>query len=247
MIKSLVIFTLKTSMLVSLVFAGNERQLLRQGNKLFEDGDFVRAEQNYRDALDIDPDNLKAWHNLGNALYRQGRLEEAKEAFKHITRIPDASGDLRSAGWHNLGNTLLGSGQIPESVDAYKEALRLAPENEDSRYNLAYALNLLEDMPPDDNDQGEQGEDGEDQQDQEDQEEDTGTEQDSGEEDRNGDGSPEMQPDEGDDQLAGRPDQLSVSEAERILEALRQQEQQIQEKIDREEELLEPVRSEREW
>lgn len=236
----LTIFILKV--FASLTFGGQDLQLLRQGNKLFEDGDYTGAEQSYRRALEINSDNPKAWHNLGNALYKQGRLVEAQEIFNQLTQEASASDELRAAGWHNLGNTLLGSGQIPESVDAFKEALRLAPDDEDTRYNLAYALNLLEDPPPDTSEQDGDENDEDDQQDQ-----DQDPDNDEGEDEQDGDGSPEMQPDMGDDQLAEGPDQLSPQDAERILEALRQQEQRIQEKINREEETLEPVRSQREW
>ncbi len=244
MIKALILYIFNLTILVSLVFAGNERQLLRQGNKLFENEDYVAAEQKYRDALDINSENLKAWHNLGNTLYRQGRLEEAKDIFSQLTREGSAPQDFRAAGWHNLGNALLGSGQIPESVDAFKEALRLSPTDDDTRYNLAYALNLLEEMPPDATDQNGQGEDDDDQQEQE---QDPGPDQDHGDDDQSSDPSPGMDPDEGDDQLAERPDRLSPRDAERILEALKQQEQKIQENIDREEQVLEPIRSQREW
>lgn len=242
MIKALILTIINLMVFLSLIFGGQDLQLLRQGNKLFEEGDFVGAEQSYRQALEMNSDNPRAWHNLGNALYKQGRLEEAQEVFTQLTQKRAASSDLRAAGWHNLGNTLLGSGQIPESIDAFKEALRLAPDDDDTRYNLAYALNLLEDPPPDASDQDGDGDDSDDQQDQE-----QGPDEDDGNDDQNGDASPEMQPETGDDQLAERPDQLSPQDAERILEALRQQEQRIQEEINREEETLEPVRSQREW
>ncbi len=242
MIRALILTIINLTVFVSLAFGGQDLQLLRQGNKLFESGDFVGAEQSYRQALEINSDNPKAWHNLGNALYKQGRLEEAREIFTQLAQEGSASDDLRAAGWHNLGNTLLGSGQIPESVDAFKEALRLAPDDDDTRYNLAYALNLLEDPPPDTSDRDGEGDDEDDQQDQE-----QGPDNDDGDDDQEDDASPEIQPDMGDDQLAERPDQLSPQEAERILEALRQQEQNIQEEINREEQTLEPVRSQREW
>ncbi len=45
MIKALILYIFNLTILVSLVFAGNERQLLRQGNKLFENEDYVAAEQ----------------------------------------------------------------------------------------------------------------------------------------------------------------------------------------------------------
>ncbi len=240
MFKALVLFIFKITLFVALVYGGNERQLLRQGNKLFETGEYAVAEQKYREALEIDPDNLKAWHNLGNTLYKQGRLEEAKEIFSQLTQEGTAPADLRAAGWHNLGNTLLGSGNIPESIGAYKEALRLSPDDDDTRYNLAYALNLLDEPPPNDQDQNDHGEDG-------DAEQEPQQDEDQGDDDSDSEPSPDHGHEGADDQMAERPDRLSPQDAERILEALRQQEQKVQENIDREEQISEPVRSQREW
>ena len=44
---------------------------------------------------------------------------------------------------HNMGNTLMKSNQYKEAVDAYKESLRINPQDQDTRYNLAYALEKL--------------------------------------------------------------------------------------------------------
>ncbi len=222
--------------------AGNDLQLLRQGNRFFEEGNYLEAEAKYRKALELNETNYRAWHNLGNALYHQGRLEEAADIYNRLLgKVP--SDQARAAGWHNLGNSLLGNGQVAESIEAYKQALRLAPDDEDTRYNLAYALNMLEEMPPDASGQGEgDGEDDgeEQQQDQKQEEGDDDNEQGTGE-----DQDSEQQNQE--DRMAERPEQMSPEDAERILDALRQQEQKVQEDINRESETSQPARPRRQW
>ncbi len=221
--------------------AGNELQLLREGNSFFEEGRYVEAEDRYRQTLELNSRNYKALHNLGNALYHQGRLEEAAKVYQQLLAL-SPSDDTRAAGWHNLGNSLLGKGEIAESIEAYKNALRLAPMDDDTRYNLAYAFKLLEEMPHGGESQTDSG-DGE-----------------------NGEGEQQQPPDDGDDEqkqesqssagddqddreqsMPERPEQLTPEDAERILEALGQQEQKVQEKINRESQSTEPVRTEREW
>ncbi len=215
------------------LYAANDRQLIRQGNRYFEQGRFVEAEAIYRQVLEADPGNRAAQYNLGNALYRQGRLEEAAEIFEGLTgMLPDEA--KKAEAWHNLGNSRLKSGNIAESIEAYKQALRLAPMDDDTRYNLAYALQLLDELPPDASSQN--GEDGDDQEQQNDTDHDPAISQD---DDRTDPQSGDMPP--------PHPEQLSPEDAERILEALRQQEQKIQEEINREEEVQPAVRPRREW
>jgi len=216
--------------------ASDARQWIREGNRLFEQGHYADAEMKYRQSLEAESNNHKALFNLGNALYRQGRLEEAREIFDMLSyQVPSESDQANVL--HNLGNAYLGAGQIAESIEAYKQALRLRPGDEDTRYNLAYALNLLDDLPPQEEPEAGEGPDDPDDPDGQDREDDPveGTD-----EDQEADAAPE---DSGPD---GR-EQLSHEEAKKILDALRQQEQEIQEQINREEHTEERVRTQREW
>lgn len=241
---NLIIILVSIIALPSTLAGGNDLQLLRQGNRLFEEGSYLEAEAKYRAAIELNENIYRAWHNLGNALYHQGRLEEAAEIYDRLlAKAP--SEQARAAGWHNLGNSLLGNGQIAESIEAYKQALRLMPDDEDTRYNLAYALNLLEEMPPDasgdDQDEGDGDDDGEEQQqDQQQEDGDDESEQDS-------DASQDQAEQDQEDQLAERPEQITPQDAERILDALRQQEQKVQEDINRESETTQPASPRRQW
>lgn len=205
--------------------ASDARQAIREGNRHFERQEYLDAERAYRRALELEENHPKALFNLGNALYRQGRYGEATEVFDGLAnRMPDE--DALAGAYHNLGNALLKEQRFAEGVESYKQALRIHPQDEDTRYNLAYAMQFLQDPPPDDG---------------------------------SGDGEPEKE-EEGDEQQeqpqdgeqesmdhGGDRDQLSKQDAERILEALNQIEQGIQEQIQREEGETPPQRSEKEW
>ncbi len=217
------------------VFAGEERQWIREGNKLYEEGQYQEAEIKYRRALETDSGNFRALFNLGNALYKQGRFEEASEIFDILSQIGTEEQE-RAKAFHNLGNAHMGSQRFGESIEAYKNALRLNPDDEDTRYNLAYAKNFLEDPPEQEPQPEDQNGDGESEEDQEGQQPPPPGEDDSGDE--------YQQPDAGPEPAS---DQLSPRDAERILDALNQQEQKVQEKINRDHQKREPVRTEKEW
>ena len=73
-----------------------DRDYLRSGNKLYKDSLFVKAEVDYRKALELNPKSADAMYNLGNALMMQ---EKAKEA---MAGLKSAAGFLR----RQLGSNL---------------------------------------------------------------------------------------------------------------------------------------------
>ena len=56
-----------------------EREYLRSGNKLYNDSLFIKAEVDYRKALEVNPQSSVAMYNLGNALMTQQEAQEAME------------------------------------------------------------------------------------------------------------------------------------------------------------------------
>ncbi len=234
------------------VHANDARNLVREGNRLFEAEQYAEAEAKYRAALEIDWDNADALFNLGNALYRQGYLDEAQQVFESLSRDFDDEERLADA-LHNLGNSFLGQQRIPESMEAYKDALRIFPDQEDTRYNLAYARRLLEEMPPQEQPQAgdEPPEDTD-----EDQEtngqpqpepgDDPEPDEDTGEDEQPA--TPEPGPmDEVEDDSPARLDELSKEDAERMLDALRREEERIQQEVNRDDTIPDTLRIEKEW
>ncbi len=226
----------------NVLHASDAMQLLRQGNSYFNEGRFAEAEKTYRQSLEHDTNNFRAWFNLANALYKQGKMDEAASILETLTHQAPNDQALANT-WHNLGNTFLGSGQFAESVDAFKHALRLSPDDEDTRYNLAYAQNLLEEMPP--QDQSPQGDDqgeGDDEQGDEDRSPDMSDQDESDQDESEQSSTPESE-----QTPQQQPDQLSPEDARRMLDALNRQEASIQENINRQEKSTQTVRTLRQW
>jgi Ca-activated chloride channel homolog len=213
-------------------FGQKGNDLIKEGNKLYEKGEFSEAEVRYRKAEAEKGDPFVSRFNLGTSLFRQERFEEAASAFQ---QLPSTTEDKKqkAAAYHNLGNSLMKLEKYKESVDAYKQALRHDPKDEDSKYNLSYARRMIQeqeeqqDQNQDKDDNKEENEDKQDQQQQ----------QDKGEEDDKKDDQQQQPQDQQDDQQQQEQQQpkeneISREDAERMLDALNQEERDIRERMD---------------
>ena len=127
--------------LISLCFSSqsqNKKQLIREGNKLYNDSSYNLSEMQYRKSLEKDQDYFNASFNLADAIYKQERYEESSSLFDALKDNAKNNIDLAKIN-HNLGNSLLKENKTDQAIEAYKNALRQNPTDEDTRYNLAYA------------------------------------------------------------------------------------------------------------
>ncbi len=122
-----------------------ERDYLRSGNKLYKDSTFVKAEVDYRKALELEPKSTDAMYNLGNSLLMQQKAKEAMEQYEAASRIEKDKNKLAQI-YHNMGVILQSSKQLPQCIEAYKKALRNNPKDDETRYNLALAQKQLKDQ-----------------------------------------------------------------------------------------------------
>ncbi len=116
---------------------------IRSGNKKYKNGDFTGAESDYRKALDKNVASKIANYNMGNTLYRRNEKDMALDHYKQALSDKN-SNEENAAIMHNIGNTYLMNKKYQESIDAYKKSLKLNPDDEETRYNLAYAKKMLE-------------------------------------------------------------------------------------------------------
>ena len=122
-----------------------DRDYLRSGNKLYNDSLFIKAEVDYRKALDINPKSTDAMFNLGNALLMQQKAKEAMEQYESVSKVEKDKAKLAEI-YHNMGVILQSAKQYPQCIEAYKESLRNNPKDDETRYNLALAQKLLKDQ-----------------------------------------------------------------------------------------------------
>ena len=122
--------------------AQTDKKFIRQGNREYEKSKFSDSEISYRKAVDKNKQSPDALFNVGDALYKQNKFEEAGKQFtENVSENYDKS--KKSAGLYNLGNSLLKANKLQESIEAYKSSLKLRPDNREAKYNLSYAQDLL--------------------------------------------------------------------------------------------------------
>ena len=129
--------------ILPVLIAQPAQKFIRSGNTAYQKGHFKDAEIDYRKAQTKAPASDKAKYNLGNALYKQNNFAEASEQYNNLTKLNKSSASKADI-YYNLGNALLQDKKYQESIEAYKTALRQNPKDEDTRYNLAYAMSKLQ-------------------------------------------------------------------------------------------------------
>ena len=122
--------------------AQSTRSSVNKGVDLYHDGKYIDSEVQFKKGLEKSPDNFQANFNLGDSYYKEGKYEEALRLYNEALSKA-ANGDLKSKIYHNMGNALLKDQKIKESIGAYTQSLKLNPNDEATKFNLSYALDLL--------------------------------------------------------------------------------------------------------
>jgi Ca-activated chloride channel homolog len=221
-------------------FSQNERSLARKGNKLYESNKFVDAEVNYKKSLTKKPDFTQASFNLGDAYYKQKRYDEAAKQYDFTANLTKNK-SLVANSYHNLGNAYLESYKtendqqkkmqfVDKSIEAYKNSLKINPKDQDTKYNLSYAMNLKKLMQQNKQQQNQQKQDNK-QQDQKKQDQQ----------------KKEQKKEEQKQQQKPEKQELTREEAEKLLQAIQSQEKDVQERLNKKEAVPVKVKIEKEW
>lgn len=229
--KKILLYCLLTVSVTGAYAQRSDRSFVRKGNSMFEDSLFIKAEENYLKAVDINPELLEGYYNLGNAYTAQQKPNEAVEQYRKIANAlegkkkelmddPSSSkkeldkckSDLAKT-YHNTGVVYHMCEQYDKAVESYKQALRNNPQDDETRYNLILAQRMLQEQQQNQQDQQQQQQEQqqEQQQDQQDQQ--------------------EQQQEEQQQQQQEQEQDMSQENAEQILEAAMQDEKDVQERV----------------
>lgn len=113
-----------------------------EANEDLVQNDFVNAEAEYRKAISKSAENAAAPYNLGRAYYNRESFSEAFGNFKKAGEKADSKSAKHKA-FHNMGNVFMKNKEYQKAVETYKEALRNNPNDDETRYNLALAKEML--------------------------------------------------------------------------------------------------------
>ncbi len=238
-----------------------QKQVLREGNDLYKEKKFDEAEVRYKKALEENPSYEKANFNLANTMYRQKRFKEALPGYELVAKV-SKDNNTKAQAFHNMGNVFLNEKQLDKAIAAYKNALRINPKDEETRYNLALAQKMLEDQKnsenkdqKDDKNKDKQDEKKDQDKDKKDQDQDEGDGKDKDKDQDKGDQKDDKKDQENggkddkkdQEQQKPQPNQLSDQQIQQLLEAMNNEENKTQQKVNAKKALGRKVNQEKDW
>lgn len=237
--------SIATAILVLVGFSAEAQKKdnnLPKANEAFEAKDYVNAEAEYRIAQSQSPNQPTAVYNLGNTIYTINQPSEAK--FAYLKAIKNAKNRVQKhRAFHNLGNVFMKEKDYTSAVNAYKQALINNPDDEETRYNYALAKKMLKDNPPPKDDKKDDKKDKDKNKDK-DKDKNKDQKDDKGDPDK-GDGQNKK-----DDKKPAQPkpqEGISKQRVENLLEAVENQEQKVQEKVNAKKVKGRPVKNQKDW
>lgn len=222
------------------------RSLNNNGVEKYKDKKFADAEVEFRKGLDKAPENFITNFNLGDAYYQQKRYDEALKSYQSALSQAKTKNDKAKV-YHNIGNSLLKSNQLQESINAYKNSLKLNPNDEETKYNLSYALSMLK------NQQNQNKQNQDKNQQNKDQNKDQNQNRDQNQKNKDQNKQDQQNQDKQQNQTAQQDatkqkqqqNKISKQEAERILQALKNNEKELQKKLRKQKGI--PVKIDKDW
>lgn len=230
-------------------WAQEERRYIREGYRAYQDENFSEAEVNFRKAEEEKSDSYIARYNTSAALYQQNKLEESGKRF---TQLLQETGDPAEQAklLHNIGNVMVEGQQYQEAVEAYKRSLKLNPQDDDTRYNLAYALEKLREQQQQQQNQEQQQDQEKNQQQNEQDQQQQDQEQQQNEQDEEQQQQQQQEQEDNNEQQQEQqqqPQQLSQEEAERLLNAILQKEKDVKEEVDKKKAKAAKIKTDKDW
>jgi hypothetical protein len=206
--------------------AQSERKEIRKGTDAYNNKKYAESEVQFKKALQLDKNSYPAQFNIADALYKQEKYEEALSAFQSLAAKETNKQNLASI-HHNIGNCQLslynkaqqqaqqaqqaqpqappaqgGGEQLDNAIASYKSALRNNSLDNETRYNLIAAEKMKEDNKNKDKNKDKQ--------------------------DQKQDQKP--QPQDQKQQQQQQQDKVSKQDAQRVLDAMQQEEKDLQDK-----------------
>lgn len=217
------------------LYAQTDRREVRRGNRDFRKENFSEAEIDYRRALVKDSTSFAASYNLGNTLYRNGDMEQARKSYETLKDAAAVS-QYGADYYYNLGNAAAAMEDWQAAVDAYAQSLLRNPGDMDAKENYVYARGKLKDQ------QNGGGQNDQDQNnDQNDQDKNDQDNQNNDSQDRNNDGNQDQDQnqngqnnDDRRDSGQGEQPKITPQAAQQMLKAIQAKEKETQEKVNKE-------------
>ena len=96
------------------------------GTQLSKQGKLKSGQEQFKKAIELDPNNPRAHFGLGGTYLHMKQLNEALASYERVTELDPAN----PIGYRQLGNVLLGLGRFNEAAEAYLTAVTLEKNSE---------------------------------------------------------------------------------------------------------------------
>lgn len=130
---------LLTFIFTLLLLASTGNKEAKQGNTAYEEGRFEEAETLYKASIEADPENADVYFNLANALAKQGKTEEAIQAFMEYRSLAETA-ENKALAEYNIGSVLAEGEKWKPAAQHFKNSLKLNPFDEEAQHNYERAL-----------------------------------------------------------------------------------------------------------
>lgn len=196
----------------------------REANEAYRDGDYDRAVELYKKAIQSDAENSKLYYNLANALAKKGETEEAVRYFEQFKSMTDDA-ELKAMADYNIGNIYSEMKEWGEATKYYKNSLRSQAADIDAKHNYELAKKKQENNEEGQDQNQDQNQQQQDQEQNQDQQQD---DQQQNQQDQQQDPNQQQDQNQNQDQQNQQPAQkMDQAQAEKILEALAQKEKEL--------------------
>ena len=122
-----------------LLAQASHNALVYEGNKRFDAKEYDASSSKYLEAIAVKNDSYTAHYNLGNALYKSKKYEEASAEYSKAQKYTKSKFE-KAAALYNMGNVAIQSNNPEKAADFYKQALKQDPYNEAIRKNYEIAM-----------------------------------------------------------------------------------------------------------
>ncbi len=115
--------------------AGNMRRIMA-ATEAYNRGNYAGAAEEIRQAIAVDPGDVRSWMLLGRSQERLGDAAGAEQSYRRAVALDPNHFRARLS----LGTMLAERGERGEAIEQLAAAVRLRPDLPDARFNLAKAL-----------------------------------------------------------------------------------------------------------
>jgi tetratricopeptide (TPR) repeat protein len=120
---------------------------ITNGDRCREKGENFSAEYEYKRALDIDIENVKANFGIGLTYLERGDKDKAENIFHRLVQMEATFEVEHKHLFNEFGISLRKNNMIQESREYYEKALTLTKDDENLHLNMARALLEMKDIP----------------------------------------------------------------------------------------------------